>query len=118
VVRSVNAVVFLDYFKGIAEKILEKKADCVLAIKAIKAHCASTREIDDKIERETRFYITSPVWLASQLGPAMRSHWAIDPIPPGRSRSASRKEAAVRAGQVCTYMCTIDLTGRSSINAH
>src|SRR6266705_1823119 len=28
----------------------------------------STREINDKVERETRFYITSLVWLASRLG--------------------------------------------------
>ena len=38
----------------------------------------STREIDDKIERETRFYITSLIWLACQLGPVIRSHWAIE----------------------------------------
>jgi predicted transposase YbfD/YdcC len=38
----------------------------------------STREIGDKIARETRFYITSLVWLASQLGPAIRSHWAVE----------------------------------------
>jgi predicted transposase YbfD/YdcC len=44
----------------------------------------STREIPgsspgtDKIERETRFYITSLVWLASQLGPVIRSHWAVE----------------------------------------
>ena len=44
----------------------------------------STREIPgsspgtDKIERETRFYITSLVWLASQAGPVIRSHWAIE----------------------------------------
>jgi predicted transposase YbfD/YdcC len=38
----------------------------------------STREIGDKIERETRFYITSLVLLASQLGPIIRSHWAIE----------------------------------------
>ena len=44
----------------------------------------STREIPgsspgtDKIERETRFYITSLVWLASQVGPVIRSHWAIE----------------------------------------
>jgi predicted transposase YbfD/YdcC len=38
----------------------------------------STREIADKIERETRFYITSLVCLASQLGPVIRSHWAIE----------------------------------------
>jgi predicted transposase YbfD/YdcC len=44
----------------------------------------STREISgssaqsDKTERETRFYITSLVWLACQLGPVIRSHWAIE----------------------------------------
>lgn len=38
----------------------------------------SKREIGDKIERETRFYITSLVWLASQLGPVIRSHWAVE----------------------------------------
>jgi predicted transposase YbfD/YdcC len=38
----------------------------------------STREIGDKIERETRFYITSLVWLAQQIGPVIRSHWAIE----------------------------------------
>lgn len=38
----------------------------------------STREIGDKIKRETRFYITSLAWLACQLGPVIRSHWAIE----------------------------------------
>ena len=44
----------------------------------------STREIPgsspgtEKIERETRFYITSLVWMASQLGPVIRSHWAVE----------------------------------------
>jgi predicted transposase YbfD/YdcC len=38
----------------------------------------STREIGDKIEHETRLYITSLVWLASQLGPVIRSHWRIE----------------------------------------
>jgi predicted transposase YbfD/YdcC len=38
----------------------------------------STREIGEKIERETRFYITSLAWLANQLGPVIRSHWAIE----------------------------------------
>jgi predicted transposase YbfD/YdcC len=38
----------------------------------------STREIADKIERETRFYITSLVWLAHALGPVIRSHWAVE----------------------------------------
>jgi predicted transposase YbfD/YdcC len=38
----------------------------------------STREIGDKIERERRFYITSLVWLASQIGGVIRSHWAVE----------------------------------------
>jgi predicted transposase YbfD/YdcC len=38
----------------------------------------SIREIGEKVERETRFYITSLVWLASQLAPVVRSHWAIE----------------------------------------
>jgi len=38
----------------------------------------STREIGDKVERETRFYITSLTWLAHALGPVIRSHWAIE----------------------------------------
>jgi predicted transposase YbfD/YdcC len=38
----------------------------------------STREIGEKVERETRFYITSLVWLAHALGPAIRSHWAVE----------------------------------------
>jgi predicted transposase YbfD/YdcC len=38
----------------------------------------STREIDGKIEQETRFYITSLVWLASLMGPVIRDHWAVE----------------------------------------
>ena len=38
----------------------------------------STREIADKIERETRLYITSLVLLATFLGPIVRSHWAVE----------------------------------------
>ena len=38
----------------------------------------STREIGDKIERETRFYITSLVLLAHQIGPIIRGHWAVE----------------------------------------
>ena len=38
----------------------------------------STREIGEKIEQETRFYITSLLWLAHQLGPAIRSHSAVE----------------------------------------
>ena len=32
----------------------------------------------DTIERETRFYITSLLWVAAQLGPAIRAHWMIE----------------------------------------
>ena len=38
----------------------------------------STREIGERIERETRFYITSLIWLASQLAGVVRSHWAVE----------------------------------------
>jgi predicted transposase YbfD/YdcC len=38
----------------------------------------SKRDIGDRIEQETRFYITSLAWLAIQLGPAIRSHWAVE----------------------------------------
>ncbi len=38
----------------------------------------SSREIADKIEHETRFYITSLVLRAHLLGPIVRSHWAIE----------------------------------------
>ena len=38
----------------------------------------STREIADKIERETRFYITSLIWLAHLIGPVIRGHWAVE----------------------------------------
>jgi predicted transposase YbfD/YdcC len=32
----------------------------------------------DKIERETRFYITSLMWIADHIGPAIRAHWMIE----------------------------------------
>jgi len=38
----------------------------------------SEREVGDKVERETRFYITSLVLLADMLAPIVRSHWAIE----------------------------------------
>jgi predicted transposase YbfD/YdcC len=38
----------------------------------------STREFGGKIERETRYYITSLVMLAHLLGPVIRGHWAIE----------------------------------------
>jgi predicted transposase YbfD/YdcC len=36
------------------------------------------RETGDKIEHETRFYITSLTHTAEQLGPIVRSHWSIE----------------------------------------
>ena len=38
----------------------------------------SRREIQGKIEQETKFYITSLVMIAALLGPVIRSHWAIE----------------------------------------
>jgi predicted transposase YbfD/YdcC len=38
----------------------------------------STREISGKVEQETRYYITSLVSSAHLIGPAIRSHWAIE----------------------------------------
>ena len=76
-----GAVVTIDAIgcqRDIAQKILAKKADYVLALKQGVVMVESTREIADKIERETRFYITSLTWLACQLGPVIRSHWAIE----------------------------------------
>jgi predicted transposase YbfD/YdcC len=38
----------------------------------------SNREFTDKVERETRFYITSLTLPACHLGPIVRSHWAVE----------------------------------------
>jgi len=38
----------------------------------------SERFIDGKIQRETRFYITSLVLLANLVGPMIRNHWAVE----------------------------------------
>ena len=38
----------------------------------------STREIDTKVSRETRFYITSCALVAEQIAAIIRSHWAIE----------------------------------------
>jgi predicted transposase YbfD/YdcC len=38
----------------------------------------STRELSDKTERETRFYITSLVLLANQIAALVRDHWAVE----------------------------------------
>jgi predicted transposase YbfD/YdcC len=38
----------------------------------------SVKAQTDKIERETRFYITSLAWIAHQIGPVIRGHWIMD----------------------------------------
>lgn len=38
----------------------------------------STRELADKTERETRFYITSLSLPAQRVGPMIRDHWAVE----------------------------------------
>jgi len=38
----------------------------------------SQREIEGKVSKETRFYITSLVLLANAIGPMIRDHWAIE----------------------------------------
>jgi predicted transposase YbfD/YdcC len=38
----------------------------------------STREVDGKIDRETRLYITSLVLMANLIGPMIRGHWMIE----------------------------------------
>jgi len=38
----------------------------------------STREIGEKTERETRLYISSLALSAEELGPIIRSHWAVE----------------------------------------
>jgi predicted transposase YbfD/YdcC len=48
-----------------------------LGLKAV-VMVESTREIGSKIERETRFYITSLLYLATLMGPIIRSHWAVE----------------------------------------
>jgi predicted transposase YbfD/YdcC len=49
---------------------------CVMveSIREIKGSNSQT----DKIEHETRFYISSLAWIASQIGPVIRGHWAIE----------------------------------------
>jgi predicted transposase YbfD/YdcC len=38
----------------------------------------STREVNGKIDREMRLYITSLILLANQIGPMIRGHWMIE----------------------------------------
>jgi predicted transposase YbfD/YdcC len=46
-------------------------------LKAV-AMVESEREIDTRIERETRFYITSSTDKADKLGNVVRSHWSVE----------------------------------------
>lgn len=38
----------------------------------------SSREMNGKIQHETRFYLTSLIMVAALMGPVVRSHWAIE----------------------------------------
>jgi len=38
----------------------------------------STREMSDRTERQTRFFITSLVLIANQIAPLVRDHWAVE----------------------------------------
>jgi predicted transposase YbfD/YdcC len=49
-------------------------------LKAV-AMVESTRETGGKIEKETRYYITSLTAPAARVGPAIRDHWAIESVP-------------------------------------
>jgi predicted transposase YbfD/YdcC len=40
----------------------------------------STRELRDKVERETRFYISSLALSANQLASLIRDHWAVENV--------------------------------------
>ena len=69
-----EAIVFLSYFKDFPDsrqsgKVIYPFAEvlllCLLAV-------LGGAEIGDKIERETRFHITSLVMLAHALGPVIR----------------------------------------------
>jgi predicted transposase YbfD/YdcC len=49
----------------------------------------SCREISGKIERETRYYITSMSMTAVHLGHIIRSHWAIESAPQAHEQGGS-----------------------------
>jgi predicted transposase YbfD/YdcC len=51
--------------------------NAVVMVESIREIPGSSPQTD-KIERETRFYITSLALLASSLGPIVRSHWAVE----------------------------------------
>src|ERR1019366_6906507 len=49
----------------------------------------SAREMRDKVERETRFYITSLTLPASQMGSIVRNHWAVESAPQAHEQGGS-----------------------------
>ena len=68
----------------------------------------SEREIGGKIERETRFCITSLTLAASLLGPIVRSHWAIENSLHWVMDMVFRDdECRVRTNHAPTNFCTI-----------
>ena len=68
----------------------------------------SKREIGDKVERETRFYITSLVLLATMLAPIIRSHWAIENSLHGVMDMVFRDdECRLRTDHAPANFCTI-----------
>ena len=68
----------------------------------------SEREIGDKVERETRFYITSLVLLATMLAPIIRSHWAIENSLHGVMDMVFRDdECRLRTDHAPANFCTI-----------
>src|SRR6202041_1310905 len=72
-----GAVVTIDAMgcqRDIAQTIIDKKADYILALKGNQG----TLKDGGKIDREMRLYITSLVLLAHQIGPMIRGHWMIE----------------------------------------
>src|ERR1700733_6572238 len=68
----------------------------------------SEREIGDKVERETRFYITSLALLATMLAPIIRSHWAIENSLHGVMDMVFRDdECRLRTDHAPANFCTI-----------
>jgi predicted transposase YbfD/YdcC len=67
----------------------------------------STRQIGNAIERETRFYITSLVLLAHQIGPIVRSHWAVENSLHWVMDMIFRDECRVRTDHAPAYFTAV-----------
>jgi predicted transposase YbfD/YdcC len=57
-------------------------------------------EIDGRITKETRFYITSLVLLANAIGPMIRDHWAVECLHWAMDMVFRDDECRVRGGQL------------------